>query len=398
MIQIRNCATTCIALGAFAAIALLHATAAEAATETVVYSFCGQQLCTDGAYPYAPPTGAEGTLYGTTPSGGLYPNDYGTVYSLDPETGAEIVLYTFSGGADGAFPYAGLIDMKGKLYGVTANGGSNNNCYLGCGTLFAIDLKTGAEKVLHSFGSGTDGVEPSGNLINVDGVLYGATPLGGASGEGSVFSLDSRTGTERVLHSFSNGTDGAYPYGGLIDEKGMLYGTTSIGGAYDDGTVFAIDPKTGTETVLYSFGKGVDGMAPVAGLIDIKGTLYGTTALGGSFRGGTVFALDPKTGAEILLHSFAVNGKDGAEPEAPLVNVNGKLYGTTYEGGTTFNGAVFSLDPKSGKETMLYSFCSAQYCTDGQYPSGLSNVSGMLYGTTYYGGAHNGGAVFAITP
>jgi uncharacterized repeat protein (TIGR03803 family) len=238
----------------------------------------------------------------------------------------------------------------------------------------------------------------SANLIAADGVLYGTTPLGGAAGEGTVFSLDPKTGTETVLHSFSNGTDGAYPYASLIDVKGTLYGTTSIGGTYGGGTAFAIDPKTGTETVLHSFGNGKDGAAPVAGLIDVKGTLYGTTALGGRFQGGTVFALDPRTGAETVLHSFEVNGKDGAEPESALVDIDGTLYGTTYEGGATFNGAVFSFNPKTGKETMLYSFCSAQYCTDGQYPSGLSDVNGTLYGATYYGGANNGGAVFAITP
>ena len=224
--------------------ALLHATAAEAVTETVVYSFCGQELCSDGAYPYAAPTGVKGTLYGTTPSGGVYPNDYGTVYSVDPKAGAEVVLYTFSGGADGAFPYAGLIDAKGMLYGTTANGGSSSNCYLGCGTLFKLDLRTSSEKVLHSFGSGADGVNPSANLINVGGVLFGTTPLGGAAGEGTVFSLDPKTGKETMLYSFCSAkycTDGQYP-SGLSNMSGTLYGATYYGGAHNGGVVFTITP------------------------------------------------------------------------------------------------------------------------------------------------------------
>ena len=386
-----------MALAAFASLALLHGTAARAATETVVYSFCGQQLCSDGAYPYTGPISVKGTLYGTTTDAGA--NSYGTVYSVDSRTGTETVLHAFAGGTDGALPYAGLIDVKGTLYGATGNGGDGGNCYLGCGTVFAIALKTRAEKVLHSFGSGTDGVSPGAALIDVGDVLYGTTMAGGASGEGTVFSLDPKTGSEAVLHSFSNRTDGACPYASLIDAKGTLYGTTSIGGPYGGGTVFAIDPKTGTETVLYSFGNGSDGAAPVAGLIDVKGILYGTTALGGKYDGGTVFSLDLKTGAEIVLHSFDLNGSDGAEPEATLVDINGTLYGTTYEGGTALGGAAFSLDPKTGKETVLYSFCTAHYCTDGQNPiAGLSNVNGTLYGTTWGGGNALNGVVFAITP
>jgi len=229
----------------------------------------------------------KGMLFGTTYEGGA--QDDGTVFSIDPTSGAETVVYSFLGGTDGKFPYAGLIDVKGLLYGTTYYGGAN-----GGGTVFSVNPATGAETVLHTFGNGMDGSEPEAGLVNVKGMLYGTTVEDGAVGEGTVFALDPKTGVETVLHSFGSGADGQYPYAGLIDVKGTLYGTTGNGGASGDGTVFAVNPGTGAETVLYSFcgqQNCTDGAQPYAGLIDVKGVLYGTTQDGGTYGGGTVFAL-----------------------------------------------------------------------------------------------------------
>jgi uncharacterized repeat protein (TIGR03803 family) len=144
-----------------------------------------------------------------------------------------------------------------------------------------------------------------------------------------------------VLHSYGGSGDGAYPYAGLLNVKGTLYGTTFEGGANDNGTVFAIT-KSGRESVLYTFGVGGsgDGADPGAGLINVKGTLYGTTVYGGGELNGTVFAIT-KTGTEAIPHSFRGSG-DGANPDAGLVNINGTLYGTTFNGGNG-EGTVFSL-------------------------------------------------------
>ena len=145
--------------------------------------------------------------------------------------------------------------------------------------------------MLYSFGGGTDSENPEGSLIDVRGMLYGTAGCGGTSNYGTVFSLNPTTGAETVLHSFCGGTDGESPLASLIDVKGVLYSTTELGGTYNGGTVFSLDPMTGAETVLHSFGGGTDGETPYPGLIDVKGALYGTTYFGGTYFYGTVFKI-----------------------------------------------------------------------------------------------------------
>lgn len=389
---------------------------ANGATETVVYSFCSQykqHQCMDGDFPDAGLINVKGTLYGSTVRGGAY--GYGTVFSFDPTSGAETALYSFCSQkhcTDGEGPYASLINVGGTLYGTTVYGGVYSDCT--CGTVFSLDPATGAETVLHSFGSGTDGTYPDDSVIDVEGALYGTTAEGGAGicyGQftcGTAFALDLATGAETVLYSFciqNTCPNGAYPHAGLINIKGALYGTTESGGAYNGGTVFALDPATGVETVLHSFGSGADGNGPFGGrLINVKGALYGSTVGGGAYGDGTVFSINPATGAETTVYSFCSrkNCTDGDGPLGSLTNVEGKLYGTTKAGGAHGAkyggfGTAFSLDPQTGAETVLHSFDYDG--TDGYYPeAGLINVKGTLYGTTYGGGAHGEGTVFSITP
>jgi uncharacterized repeat protein (TIGR03803 family) len=222
------------------------------------------------------------------------------------------VLYSFTGTPDGAFPLANLTDVGGTLYGTTEGGGQYPNCSgydSHCGVVFSI-APSGTEKVLYSFRERPDGSVPNASLTEVGGTLYGTTSDGGSfycyPGSaylpcGTVFSI-TPSGMEKVLHRFSgsgNGTDGAYPVASLIDVKGTLYGTTQYGGAYSCdiggscGTVFSILPSGAAETVLHSFGSGTDGIDPVAGLTEAKGTLYGTTLFGGAHAHGTVFSLKP---------------------------------------------------------------------------------------------------------
>lgn len=390
------------------------------AHERTAYSFCSQRDCADGANPAAALIDVNGTLYGTTFSGGSHGGGSagGTVFSFVPGSAAEKALYSFCSQAnctDGENPYAGVIDVSGVLYGTTYTGGSN-----GRGTVFSLDPGTRAEKVLYSFcvqTNCTDGAEPYASLIAVNGTLYGTTYLGGSGNHGTLFSLEVDTGVHTVVYDFcsrTNCTDGFAPRASLIDVNGRLYGTTEYGGGGSGcngngcGTVFSFDPGTGSEQVLYTFcsqQKCTDGAQPYAGLTPMKGKLYGTTTAGGSSgcNGtgcGTVFSLDPATGAESVLYSFCsqTNCPDGDGPYAGLIEVHGKLYGTTDYGGTNlYAGTVFSLDPETGKEGLLYSFCSHGHCTDGEYPhAGLVKWKGRLYGTTYAGGAQDGGAVFWI--
>ena len=350
------------------------------AIEAVLYSF--GSASNDGAYPEATLTSMRGALYGTTFFGGA--NNVGVVYSMSP-SGSETVAHSFGSRRDGAHAAYGLTTAG---YGVTTNGGAYN-----AGTVYRI-AKGGKEKVLHSFGSGLDGANPGGALIAVAGTLYGTTSNGGTNGYGTVFSVTS-SGTESVLYSFAGGTDGANPYAGLILVNGIFYGTTASGGTNNQGTVYSIT-TSGTEAVLYRFKGGVDGVQPEAGLTKVGNVLYGTTQKGGYPAGlGTVFKLT-SSGKETVLHSF--NGPpDGTNPGyGSLLLVNKVLYGTTIAGGTQSIGAIYSITPE-GDEAILHSFAGGT--SDGRKPfSGLTNVGGVFYGTTWEGGANGVGTVFAIAP
>ena len=309
------------------------------------------------------------------------------------------VLYPFDGGSDGAEPYAGLLaDRLGNLYGTTEAGGAN-----GSGTAFRL-APDGTKTILHSFAGGSDGINPYGGVIaDKSGDLYGTTYRGGAHGDGTVYEI-AASGTETVLHAFDDesGSDGADPYAGLVrDKPGNLYGTTSVGGAHGQGSVFRIAPD-GTETVLYSFddSNASDGADPYAPLImDTKGNLYGTTTVGGAHGQGTVFEI-AHNGSEKLLYSFDdSNANDGADPYAPLImDSSGNLYGTTKVGGAHGQGTAFEL-ASDGSENLLYSF-NDNNANDGADPySGLiMDGRGDFYGTTSLGGANGVGSIFRLAP
>ena len=375
------------ALATVALLTVLAASTATAQTFTSLYSFTGSP---DGAEPYAGVImDKSGALYGTTYTGG---SGSGTVYTF--AKGTETLLYTFTGGADGGGPFAALVmDSKGNLYGTTVAGGS------GYGTVFAVNPTTKKETVLYTFTGGADGALPfSGLLLDAKGNLYGTTEDGG-SGYGTVYKVNIKTKKETVLYSFAGGTDGELPlYGNLIaDSKGNLYGTTVAGGSTGNGTVWEVSPK-GKEKILYNFCP-VTGCADGTGVfeqslaMDPSGNLYGTTEEGGASGTGTVFKLNPKTGKEKVLYSFT-NGADGGFPSSGLVrDSKGNLYGTTQIGGTG-DGVVFEVT--GTKETVLHSFDG----TDGSNPftSPLIDEKGTLYGTTYLGGASGDGTIYSLKP
>jgi uncharacterized repeat protein (TIGR03803 family) len=301
--------------------------------ETLLDQFDG----TGGQAPFGGVILHGADLCGTTTAGGA--SGSGTVFAVKAKTGAQSVLYSFGGGSDGAFPAAGLIYHGGYLYGTTDAGGGE-----AAGTVFAVKATTGAETVLYTFTGGADGGNPLSGLTYLAGALYGTTTGGGASGNGTVFKVDAKTGGESVLYSFAGGTDGQNPYAGVVAHAGSLYGTTLYGGASGNGTVYKLDIKTGAETILHSFANGVDGADPFGGLVFMRGMLYGTTYYGGAPGHGTVFRVDPATATETVLYSF-LNGRDGANPYAALTEQGGTLYGTTQYGGTAQYGVVFSLKP-----------------------------------------------------
>jgi uncharacterized repeat protein (TIGR03803 family) len=424
-----------------------------ASTEQVLYSFCALSGCTDGGQPAGGLIfDGAGNLYGATIDGGAY--GYGTVFELTPAAGGgwtETVLYSFcpnSGCGDGASPIGGLIfDAAGNLYGTTANGGIQGTppCVYtsGCGTVFELSPAgngTWTERVLHAFNdNGKDGFAPAPGLIfDSTGNLYGATSRGGpksavcSDGCGTVFKLKPNangTWTETVLHSFChvNGCagDGIQPMAGLIlGAGGSLYGTTYFGGAsskhceFGCGIAFQLTPGANgkwSEKVLHSF-NGDNGRGPQAGLIlDASGNLYGTTELI-----GTVFELikSAKGGwTEKVLHRFG-KGEDGTNPDASLIfDAAGNLYSTTFGGGANTClpnggcGIVFQLSPQAdGKwtENILHDFQSNGQDGTGPHASIIFDAAGNLYSTTGGGGTgpcENSlgevvgcGIVFEITP
>jgi uncharacterized repeat protein (TIGR03803 family) len=380
-----------LALALLSALLLAAVPPAHGQSENVRHSFANSP---DGANPryVTPVLDTNGNLYGTTNYGGAY--GFGTVFKLTP-SGTETILHSFDvNGTDGAYPLAGLVMYNGSLYGTTVEGGTYNID----GTVFELKHTTNGwtETILHSFGASGDGSQPYCTLtVDKNGNLYGTTYYGGAHSYGTVFELTA-SGTERILWSFRNGTDGANPIAGVVLYNGNLYGTTEYGGAYGYGTVFELT-ASGTERILWSFRNGTDGAYPVAGLVVYQGNLYGTTANGGAYGDGTVFEVTLSR-TERILHSFDNNDIDGINPYAGLAVYQGNLYGTTASGGGTGSaaGIVFEMT-LSGTETILHTFGGNP---DGAFPWGgvVFDTSGNLYGTTLSGGRNGVGTVFKLTP
>jgi uncharacterized repeat protein (TIGR03803 family) len=455
----KKCSPSLIRVSLLCAVALTLAVPASAEwKEKVLYSFQG---VTDGATPVGGVVfDSAGNLYGATQDGGsancLSIYQCGTVYQLAPpakkgDPWTETVLYVFKGNAsnDGASPFGGLVmDGAGNLYGTTAYGGTGDcvllGSKLGCGAVYELSPPTekgGAwtETVLYSFPSAEQGYVPWGDLVfDGAGNLYGSTIFGGGKGTscdpyyqhcGAVFELSppkTKGGewTEKMLHGFASGTDGASPNGGLVlDSKGAIYGTTYGGGNESRecgsggcGTAFELKPPTKkggawTETILHRFSGSPDGGGPMSGVVfDAKGSVYGTTQGGGrdDSGSGTVFSLSPGTDGlwtERILHSFQ-DGDDGAQPRAGVVfDTKGNIYGTASIGGLGRGGTSFKLRPagKSWSLVVLHAFTGKP---DGSWPASslIFDAAGNLYGTTQQSGTgqacgnYGCGTVFEVSP
>jgi uncharacterized repeat protein (TIGR03803 family) len=247
--------------------------------------------------------------------------------------------------------------------------------------------------ILHEFDARTEGAYPSTLIQATDGNFYGTTCCGGALGHGSIYRL-TPSGIVTVLYTFGGGLDGGAPRGALLQARdGNLYGTASQGGFYGGGTLFKI-ALDGTISILHPFGGGSDGATPNGALIQgSDGDLYGTTSRGGLFNEGTVFHAG-FNGGVVILHHFIGGTQDGALPGAPLLQTpDGALYGTAtnddYRGGA---GIIFQLGP-GGAYTILHRF------NDGAPQGGLvRGADGNLYGATWCDYYHSdGGSLFRIT-
>lgn len=263
------------------------------------------------------------------------------------------------------------------------------------------------EKVLHSFSGGTDGSYPVAAMVaDSAGNLYGTTRYGGANGQGTVFQLTNSHGTwnETILYSFANGNDGASPAAAIVfDKAGNIYGTTRLGGPDNYGTVFELSKVNGAwqESVLYSFTGGNDGGSPQAALTVVDNALIGTAPQGGAYGNGVVYGLRQVGGQwhEEVLYSFVGGSTDGAYPYSKLIlDKAGNIYGTCESGGPNQAGSVFELSLTGGtwKEKVLYFFTGN--LDGGSVNAGvIFDKAGNLYGATTSGGKYNSGTVFELT-
>jgi uncharacterized repeat protein (TIGR03803 family) len=360
--------------------------------------------------------GADGYLYGTTQFGGDPNCEFGQglggcgIVFRVTYTGVLTMLHEFEG-TDGGVPEAGIIlATDGSFYGTTSTGG-----FYG-GTVFKI-TPDGALSTIYNFcvdgQNCLDGVNAQGPVVQgSDGDFYGTTSQDGGNNGGTVYKVTPQ-GILTTLHSFcADGNeclDGDFPTNALIQASdGNFYGTTAVGGANNEGTVYRLQAN-GTLTTLHSFCSQPDcsdGGKPEGGLVEgPDGSLYGTTFEGGTYhpqmcrRGGcgTIFRIT-RTGRFETIHGFTWT--DGASPYdmEMIVGSDGNLYGTTGFGGANGVGTVFKLDP-TGTLTTLYTFCSQSNCIDGQQPYNalVQATDGNFYGLTHEGGTSILGTVFQLS-
>jgi uncharacterized repeat protein (TIGR03803 family) len=351
-----------------------------AQTFTNVYTFTGAN---DGFNPQCTLLLSGSTLYGTVQGGGV--GTEGTVFRVETNGTGYATLYSFTAGNDGANPQSGLVLYSNMLYGVAPFGGSS-----GKGTVYAVGTNGLGFTTLYSFTGGSDGATPYGGLTLSGHTLYGTTSQAGGATDGTIFSIDTSGSGFTTVYTFTDSGDGSHPYGQLNLVRDTLYGTTQGNG---NGTVFKVLTNGTSLVPLASFFGGPEGGSPYSGVVLSGATLYGTTHAGGAYGYGNIFAVSTNGTGFTNLHSFS-GGTNGAAPYAGLIVSRGVLYGTTFGGGFLGNGTVFQINTNGTGFTSLYAFTGG---ADGGQPwGGLVLAGNTLYGTTYYGGSGYG-TVFSVS-
>jgi len=420
-----------------AGLGLLPAGRATAQTFTTLHSFTAlipaftnsagivRHNNSDGGHPDADLILSGNTLYGTGWDGGN--SNAGTVFKINTDGTGFTILHKFTARSeeagsnfannDGAKPDGVLVLLGNTLYGTAAKGGSS-----GYGALFAVNTDGTGFTTLHNFTAidpdtfaNSDGATPYGGLVLSGNVLYGTANNGGNSGNGALFAINTDGSGFTNLHSFTAinpdtgaNSDGANPNAGLILSGQTLYGTTPGGGISANGTVFKLNTDGTGFTALHHFTYGSDGGIPYAELILSGNALYGTTAYGGGSLNGTVFKLDTNGAGFTTLHTFTATGpggtnSDGASPTAGLFLSGSTLYGTTFFGGRSGNGALFAVKTNGTGFTNLHSFTlgtggADPVNSDGANPyAGLILSGNTLYGVAQVGGSSGSGTIFSLS-
>lgn len=340
----------------------------------------------DGSYPYGSLTiASDGEMYGMTYSGAK--GECGVVFSYNPGNRSYMKVRDFGINTSGSLINGGVVkDVSGKLYGMAFNGGEYAK-----GVLFSFDPFTSSYAKLTDFDK-QNGANPYGSLtLASNGNFYGMTSNGGANNGGVIFSFDPFTLSYTKLKDFEY-SSGSNPYGNLLQASdGKFYGLTNSGGSKDAGVIFSFDPITAMYTKLFDFG-GNNGAYPLGSLMQAKdGKLYGVTYNGGINDWGIIFSFNTTNGTYKKLVDF--NGTiTGINPGGTLVQAsNNKLYGMCAYGNS---GTIFSFDLSTKMLTKVVDF------TDGAYPLGSLTLGtdGKLYGSTREGGAFGNGVCFSFDP
>jgi len=376
--------------------ALYSATSSNAVLTVVPVSAAGTRVTTlnwfyggnDGRIPNGLVLGSNGDFYGTTQYGGTHLS--GTIFRMNTTNGALTTLLSCDD-TKGYMPLAALIQgVDGNFYGTMSRGGS-----FGAGTVFRMN-PAGAYTNLYSFTGASDGLNPSGALVQAhDGNFYGTTVAGGTAGYGNIFKM-TPAGVLTSLYSFTNGADGSFPDSTLVQGTDDNFYFMTRGGALGYGAVFKMTAD-GTLSTIYTFTNGTDGSYPVGALVQgSDGNFYGATRFN-TIRGfvfyGTIFKI---TTDGLLTTLYPLNFTDGTHPYAGVIQgSDGNFYGTTYDGGSSGNGTVYRIAPNGSFFTLL----NFNGFDDGAHPQSalVEGVDGSLYSTTATGGPGGQGTIFRVS-
>jgi uncharacterized repeat protein (TIGR03803 family) len=368
----------------------LPATPSQAQVVTLLHTFTGGTG--DGQNPAGALLLSGSTLYGMTAAGGS--GGDGTLFQVAINgTGYNLTHSFLSGPNDGRNPNGSLIQAGSTLFGMTLAGGA------GEGTIFQVGGNGAGFNLVHKFtGGASDGAEPYGTLLQSGSTFYGMTNAGGTANLGTVFKINTDGTGLTVIHSFTGGpNDGQSPFFATLVQSGStLFGMTYNGGSAANGTIFKINTDGSGFGVLRSFAGGPgDGAFPQGSLIVSGSTLYGMTDFGGAAAGGTIFRMNLDGTGFSVMHSFPTTASDGANPLGDLLLVGGTLYGMTAVGGADALGTLFGINTDGGGYSLLHSFAGG--AADGAEPQGNLIFAGSnLYGMTEIGGSSNDGVVFSF--
>ena len=310
----------------------------DASEYRTIYNFSNSN---DGSVPIGSMLVDDTLLYGMASSQGS--GFESTIFCIDPDGNNYSVLKQLAD-SEGYTPYGSLIQWEDTLFGMAAYGGDMSTFTNGCGTIFRIQKDGSNFEVINTFtGSESDGREPHGSLYLSGGILYGMTLWGGSEGLGTIFRINTDGSDFNLIHNFTGNTDdGSYPHASLCGSGNTLYGTTREGGAHYDGTIFSMEKDGNNFRVLHSFSGGQQGRFPFCTLTQNNHMLYGTTFYGGEYDKGTIFQIDTSGGNFTILHSF--EDSNGQNPVSSLLLNDSKLYGVAPPGASIAGGILFAFD------------------------------------------------------